>query len=150
MGCFPIRGIDFKAWEQRSENDLVAVKPRVLSGPLSWWITNIVFPLYHRIFGVKFGIADSNEVGDGLYTYEESLISSVINIITTVVAAVLPLSSIVVLFLVKSESTRLGILIISSACFALVLALMTNARRIEVFAATAAYAAVNVVFLSNN
>lgn len=85
-----------------------------------------------------YKIADSNEVGDGLYTYEESLISSVINIITTVVAAVLPLSSIVVLFLVKSESTRLGILIISSACFALVLALMTNARRIEVFAATAA------------
>ncbi|KAI2777082.1 hypothetical protein F4815DRAFT_482391 [Daldinia loculata] len=86
-----------------------------------------------------YKIADLNEVGDGLYTYEESLISSVINIITTDVAAVLPLSSIVVLYyLVKSESTRLGILIIFSACFALVLALMTNARRIEVFAATAA------------
>ncbi|KAG4221306.1 hypothetical protein PC116_g30218 [Phytophthora cactorum] len=86
-----------------------------------------------------YKIADSNEVGEGIYTYKESLISSVIDIITTVVAAVLPLSSIVVLYLVKAESTRLGILIIFSACFALVLTLMTSARRIEVFAATAAY-----------
>ncbi|KAI0380112.1 hypothetical protein F5Y04DRAFT_282241 [Hypomontagnella monticulosa] len=150
MGWFPIRGLDFKAWEQRPEDDLIAVKPRIPPDPLSKWITNYVFPLYHRLFGVRFKVADSNEVGDGLYTYEESLLSSVISIITIVAASVLPLLSIVVLYVVETEPIRLGILIIFSSCFALALALMTSARKVEIFAATAAYAAVNVVFLTNN
>ncbi|KAI1409167.1 hypothetical protein F5Y13DRAFT_170938 [Hypoxylon sp. FL1857] len=159
MGCFPIRGLDYNAWEQRLENDLVAIKPRVPPDPLSRWITNTIFPLYHRVFGFRFHVrkvlrpssklcpadnqltsknADSTGVGDGLYTYEESLLGSVVNIITTVVAAVLPLLSIVILYVVNSDATRLGIIVVFSACFALVLAVMTNARRIEVFAATAA------------
>ncbi|OTA69141.1 hypothetical protein K449DRAFT_362387 [Hypoxylon sp. EC38] len=159
MGCFPIRGLDYKAWEQRRENDLVAIKPRLPPDPFSKWVTNTIFPLYHRVFGVKFHVrkvlrpsgklchadnqstskkADSTEIGDGLYTYEESLLGSIINIITTVVAAVLPLLSIVVLYIVDSDATKLGIIVVFSACFALVLAVMTSARRIEVFAATAA------------
>ncbi|CAJ2501982.1 Uu.00g048350.m01.CDS01 [Anthostomella pinea] len=45
---------------------------------------------------------------------------------------------------------RLGLIVVFSACFSLAPALMTNARTIEVFAATAAFAAVNVVFLTSN
>ncbi|OTA79954.1 hypothetical protein M434DRAFT_86781 [Hypoxylon sp. CO27-5] len=141
MGCFPIRGLDYKAWEQRLENDLIAIKPRLPPDPFSRWVTNTIFPLYHRVFGFKFHVRkkpDSTEVGDGLYTYEESLLGSIINIITTVVAAVLPLLSIVVLYIVDSDATKLGIIVVFSACFALILAVMTSARRIEVFAATAA------------
>ncbi|KAI1143084.1 hypothetical protein F5Y05DRAFT_142310 [Hypoxylon sp. FL0543] len=150
MGYFPIRGLDYKAWEHRLENDLVAIKPRVSPDPLSNWITNTIFPLYHRVFGVKFHQADASELGDGLYTYEESLLASVVNTIATVVAALMPLLSIVILYFVNSDATKLGIIVVFSACFALVLAVMTNARKIEVFAATAAFAAVNVVFLTNN
>ncbi|KAI0120325.1 hypothetical protein F4776DRAFT_249379 [Hypoxylon sp. NC0597] len=140
MGCFPIRGLDYKAWEQRLENDLIAIKPRVPPDPFSKWITNTIFPLYHRVFGVKFHVRKVLRplIGDGLYTYEESLLGSIINVITTVVAAVLPLLSIVVLYIVDSDATKLGIIVIFSACFAFVLAVMTSARRIEVFAATAA------------
>ncbi|KAI2618784.1 hypothetical protein GGR54DRAFT_142558 [Hypoxylon sp. NC1633] len=150
MGFFPIRGLDFKAWEQRLENDLVAIKPRVPPDPLSKWIMNTIFPLYHRVFGIRFQTPYSNEVGDGLYTYEESLLRSIVNVITTVVAALLPLLSIIVLFIADSDRIKLALVVVFSACFALMLALMTNARRIEVFAATAAFAAVNVVFLTNN
>ncbi|KAI1448152.1 hypothetical protein F5Y02DRAFT_377510 [Annulohypoxylon stygium] len=138
MGCFPIRGLDYKAWEQTFENDLVAIKPRVLPDPFSKWITDTLIPLYHRIFGVKFRTADATDLGDELYTYKESQIKVIIDIVTTVVAAVFPLLSIVVLYIVQSFSVRLGIVIVFSTFFALMLALMTNARRIEVFAATSA------------
>jgi hypothetical protein len=55
-----------------------------------------------------------------------------------VAAALLPVLSIVVLYVVNSDGLKLGIIVLFSAVFALVLALMTNARRIEIFAATAA------------
>jgi hypothetical protein len=57
---------------------------------------------------------------------------------TTVVASLLPLCSVIVLYVVQSNGLRLGIIVILSACFSLALALMTNARKIEVFAATSA------------
>jgi hypothetical protein len=57
---------------------------------------------------------------------------------TTVVASLLPLCSVVVLYVVQSNGLRLGIIVVLSACFSLALALMTNARKIEVFAATSA------------
>lgn len=82
--------------------------------------------------------ADATDLGDELYTYKESQIKVIIDIVTTVVAAVFPLLSIVVLYIVQSFSVRLGIVIVFSTFFALMLALMTNARRIEVFAATSA------------
>jgi len=94
-------------------------------------------------------------------------VESVLGILVTVVASLLPICSVVALFIVQSNGLRLGMIAIFSACFSLALALMTNARRIEVFAATAAlvltfllavyanvsqnrFAAVNVVFLTNS
>ena len=76
--------------------------------------------------------------------------------------------SVIALFLVKSDEVRLALTVAFSAVFALALVLMTNARKIEVFASTSAlvstylgssllsdtnatgsFAAVNVVFLTS-
>ncbi len=46
--------------------------------------------------------------------------------------------STVTLFLLNTDGQKLGVLVAFSACFATALALMTNARKIEVFSATAA------------
>ena len=62
-----------------------------------------------------------------------------IDTITTVAASLFPLLSIVLLFLIKSEVIRLGIVVLFSGLFSLALCLMTSARKVEVFAATAAY-----------
>ncbi|KAH8885606.1 hypothetical protein GQ53DRAFT_828647 [Thozetella sp. PMI_491] len=147
MGCFPIRGLDLNAWDD--EEDLAAVKPRVAGDPISKWFMNTVFPMYHRLVGEKLKDPESPELGDGIFTYEESRLAAVVHVFITVVASLLPLASMVVLFVVESYTQRLGIMVGFSACFAVALALMTNARRVEIFAATAAYAAVNAVFLTN-
>lgn len=67
------------------------------------------------------------------------MLASAVDILTTVVASLLPLLSILILFLVSSDTIKLGVIVASSAVFSLALALMTQARRVEVFAATAAY-----------
>lgn len=70
---------------------------------------------------------------------------SVINVLT---ASALLIGAIVSLYIVKESVSRLVMITVFTALFATSVALMTNARRAEVFAATAAYSAVLVVFVS--
>jgi len=65
-----------------------------------------------------------------------------------ILAAVLLIGAIVNLYLVPDPKAKLGLVAMYTMLFAANVALCTNARRAEVFAATAAYAAVLVVFVS--
>jgi hypothetical protein len=62
----------------------------------------------------------------------------VLGTLTTVVSSILPISSVVVLYFVRSNGLQLGMLVVFSAIFSFALALMTNARKVEIFAATSA------------
>jgi len=81
---------------------------------------------------------DSSELGDGIFTYEESLLVTIVDLLTTAIASILPVLSIVVLFFIHSDLLKMGMITIFSACFSVALALMTSARKIEIFAATSA------------
>ncbi|KAK4159527.1 hypothetical protein QBC43DRAFT_373766 [Cladorrhinum sp. PSN259] len=126
MGGFPIRGLDRRAWDPEHEKDLVSFKPR-LNPDLD---------------------PESSGLGQGIFVYRESRLAAVIETVVTVVASVLPLLSTIVLWLLKNETVKLGAIVALSAIFPFALATMTSARRVEIFAATAAFAAVNVVFLT--
>jgi hypothetical protein len=78
----------------------------------------------------------SGDLGIGLYNYREPLMASILRILTTVVASLLPLCSVILLYCAQSNTLRLILIVVASAVFALALSLMTNARKIEVFAAT--------------
>jgi hypothetical protein len=73
----------------------------------------------------------------GICDYSESTIVTVLDICGTVVSSLLSISSIVVLYFVCSMSIRLGIVAAFTTVFSLVLALITKARRVEIFVATA-------------
>ncbi|KAH8751521.1 hypothetical protein BGZ57DRAFT_973954 [Hyaloscypha finlandica] len=150
MGYFPIRGQDQAAWDPRDEDDLIAIKARTSPDPFSKWFTDSLVRVYHRFLGEKFKKQSSPSLGDGIFTYKETHLCSILRILSTVVASILPVLSVVTLCLVNSNALKLGLIVLFSACFAFALALMTNARTIEVFAATSAFAAVNAVFLTNN
>jgi hypothetical protein len=70
--------------------------------------------------------------------------------LTMVLAAILLIGAIINLYLVPNPKAKLGLIAMYTMLFALSVALCTNARRAEVFAATAAYAAVLVVFVSGD
>jgi Na+/phosphate symporter len=71
-------------------------------------------------------------------------------LINTVAAAALIIGAIIGLYFVRAPGKRLGLVTMLTGCFALCVWLLTNARRAEIFVATATYAAVLVVFVSGN
>ncbi|KAH7086523.1 hypothetical protein FB567DRAFT_603571 [Paraphoma chrysanthemicola] len=84
--------------------------------------------------------------------YDRTTIHKNLHVVRTVaaldmvLAAILLIGAIVNLYLVPSPKAKLGLIAMYTMLFASSVALCTNARRAEVFAATAAYAAVLVVY----
>jgi hypothetical protein len=65
-------------------------------------------------------------------------------------AAILLIGAIVNLYLVQDNLKRLGLVGVYTAVFTASVGILSNVRRAELFASTAAYAAVLVVFVSGN
>ena len=83
------------------------------------------------------------------YTSERRLHITVA-VINVILAAALLFGAIYNLYYVSNEEKRLALIAGYTTAFAICVGLVTNARRSEVFAACAAYAAVLVVFVSGN
>ena len=65
-------------------------------------------------------------------------------------SSLIPTLSILVLYFVKRQLVRLGLLIVFTTTFSLTLAWFTEARKVEIFSAVAAFAAVEVVFIGTS
>ncbi|KAF0325521.1 hypothetical protein GQ607_007272 [Colletotrichum asianum] len=107
----------------------------------------------HRVlsaFKAWFSGADARENGVRIGRYEEHSISIAVAVISTLIAAILLIGSITGLYFVKNDAAKLGLIAFFTSLFALSVGLTTNARRAEIFAGTAAYAAVLVVFVSGD
>ena len=82
--------------------------------------------------------------------YKKDYVTRTVTVISMISAAILLVSAIVSLHSVVSDRAKLGLISMYTVLFALSVATLTNARRAEVFASTAAYAAVLVVFVSGD
>jgi ABC-type Mn2+/Zn2+ transport system permease subunit len=71
-------------------------------------------------------------------------------VLSILLAATLLIGSIVNLYLVRDNPKRLGLVGVYTAVFAASVGILSNVRRAELFASTAAHAAVLVVFMSGN
>ncbi|KAK3116672.1 hypothetical protein LTR53_002719 [Teratosphaeriaceae sp. CCFEE 6253] len=130
------------------QQDLVTLNPEFQrhQDPFTRFFTTRAMDWWHRIYS-RFKGPD----GDlGEYVYAESAISKWIGGITMVVASALPTLSIVVLYFIRNEIWRLAFIVLFSGVFAAALAIFTEARRVEVFAATATLASVQVVFVGTS
>ncbi|KAK8008770.1 hypothetical protein PG991_011321 [Apiospora marii] len=87
---------------------------------------------------------------NGIYSFENSRIVVAANLIGTIAASVLPVLSIAVLYNVQSMAARLGIVALFSALFSTCLWYMNDGNLVEVFGATSAFAAVQVVFIGTS
>lgn len=80
--------------------------------------------------------------------YKGQHITQIVAAISIIFAAVLLVVAIISLYIVNDPTTKLGLVVAYTFVFALSIALLTNARRVEIYGAAAAYAAVLVVFIS--
>ena len=87
---------------------------------------------------------------NGTIYISERSISRFVGFISTVLAAVLLFGAIISLYFVKNERALLGMVACWTVLFAFCVGVLTNAKREQIFGSTAAYAAVLVIFVSDN
>ncbi|KAH6616830.1 hypothetical protein C7974DRAFT_53138 [Boeremia exigua] len=92
----------------------------------------------------------SERSNDDMAFVSQRSISRFVTIVSIVLSIVLLFSAIVALYLVSSPAKKLVILGLYVVLFASSVGLLTTAKKTEIFAATAAYAAVLVVFVSGS
>ncbi|KAI0468743.1 hypothetical protein F4859DRAFT_201490 [Xylaria cf. heliscus] len=122
------------------EHDLVALRPAAELDYLSQVLR-------------RHWIVDTETTRDGrakIGLFNERAISLTTSAITILIAAFLLIGSITGFYFVANDIVKLVLIAAFTSIFALSLVLVTNARRAEIFAATAAYAAVLVVFVSGD
>ncbi|KAI6584227.1 hypothetical protein MCOR12_010623 [Pyricularia oryzae] len=122
------------------KQDLVALKKTENHDSLS--------ELLRWLWPASASVTSANDAGN-IARFREKSLARWANIISTLVAVALLVGSIVGLYFVADLKIKFIMIAVFAAFFALSLGVITNARRPEVFAATAAYAAVLVVFVSN-
>ena len=143
--------------------DLVSLSPQTHADPLTRFLKTYcswLFRLHHPVSPSSSASGSHQTIPQvithlpppQLGTYSLPLLSFTATLITTVLASILLFLPIYVLYSTPGSrpGMKLGLIALFTVLFAAVIPLVTNARRAEVFAACAAYAAVLVVFVSGN
>ena len=151
MGPFALAGIDCKIWgsvhePKGHEPDLVALLPRKATD----MFTKLLNEKGTQIF-YKYGMDRLMKPSPihGLIGIKESTLSRITYLTTTTLASLLPIISIIVLYLVDSIKLRLGLIAIFTILLSFCLAFFTSANRAAIFSLTAAFSAVQVVFVQD-
>lgn len=121
-------------------NDLGALHPPLDTDPLSQLLRD------HWPFRVK----PYPDPRDTTQHFLESHVKRAVIVITIVVAAILLIGAITGLYFLERPEAKLGMIAGITTLFAASVGGLTSAKRQEVFAASAAYAAVLVVFVSGD
>jgi hypothetical protein len=135
MGPLILKGKDAKVWGSYSKRhsykpDLVTLKPRAKKDTFSVWATENA---------TRFTRFMKPSPVHGVVGYEETIIYRITYWITSILASLILILSIVVLYLVHSTPARLGTIAAFNILVSVCLMALTNAKRTEVFAITAAY-----------
>ncbi|PVH83441.1 hypothetical protein DL98DRAFT_513322 [Cadophora sp. DSE1049] len=151
MGAGQIEGREGLAWDDPSDLlALASVAPD--TAPFSNWATGRFLTFFHYVWGYKHNSHSREinpEAGPDLAHYEETVLVKYTRYVITILASLLPIVCIVILWAVHSVGWRLGIMAIFTAAFASILVVFTSAKEVEIFASTAAFAAVEVVFIGS-
>ncbi|MCJ1236974.1 hypothetical protein MMC14_004958 [Varicellaria rhodocarpa] len=139
----------------KNERDLVVLAP-VDSDRLNIFLKSYLGWFFRTCMGTEL-IAqqekhhDAQQTTDLVY-FPERRIQRAGAVISVFLSAILLIGAIVCLLQVsgQSNSVKVGMIVLFTCVFAGVIGLLTNARRAEIFGSTAAYAAVLVVFVSND
>ncbi|KAH7085024.1 hypothetical protein BKA63DRAFT_574049 [Paraphoma chrysanthemicola] len=140
MGPLALTGDDAEVWgsmEYRKsyKPDLVALCPRAKKDPFSRWAAeNTIINLF-RCGCARF--MKPSRV-HGVVGYEDSTIYRITYWITSILASLIPIASIVLLYYVQSMPARFGIIAAFNVLVSICLMGLANAKRAEVFAVTAA------------
>ncbi|KAL8832286.1 MAG: hypothetical protein Q9170_004943 [Blastenia crenularia] len=135
-GDFFLKGRE--AWIWDAEKDLLSLDCEQPSkDTLTFLINEVMVPWYHRLWGYKVKPTATPNC-DGVWQYDKWKLGLIANVISTLLASLLPSISILILYFLPKPVSRLVVILFFSILFSLILSLVSTSRRIEVFAATTA------------
>jgi hypothetical protein len=150
---FP-RGLENTIWSEKNETDLTSLMdlyPKM--DVCSRWIHSHLLRWYHNTLGHHFHDPISlieKSVQTPITHYSDGKLIATVNTISTILSSLLPAMSILALNFIHDQLARVTAVVVFCFLFSVVLTLVTNAGRADCFAATAAFAAVQVVFVGTN
>jgi hypothetical protein len=150
---FP-RDLENTIWSEENESDLTSLTDRYPKMDVcSRWIHSQLLRWYHNKLGHRLhdpiSLAETG-VQLPIINYSDDKLIATVDAISTILSSLLPAMSIVGLYFIPHQLARIASIVAFCLLFSVVLTLITNTRRIDCFAATAAFAAVQVVFVSTN
>lgn len=116
----------------------------------SRWIESHLLRFYHNKIGHRLrdpiSLAEAS-VQVPIIHYSDSKLAATVNAISTILSSVVPTMSIVALYFIQGPLARIAAIVVFSLLFSVILTVIAQAKRIDCFSATAAFAAVQVVFV---
>jgi hypothetical protein len=154
-GCF--HGVEADIWDAENAGDLTSIAlPGGNRDPLTYFLHTRFLPWYHDLIGHKHKrrtyIPDAftgARQQTPIYHYSDKLVLLTVNVCSTVLSSMIPALCSLALYFIRCEGARMGAIVAFTFLFSIVVALITPAKRIETFVATATFAAVLIVFVGN-
>ncbi|SLM40034.1 hypothetical protein LPUS_10725 [Lasallia pustulata] len=154
-----LAGPGWDVWEEDKNHDVESKKRAdlvVLSAKhkgqdyLLRWMGEKAFGLLYRLLGKRMKKMAVVVDGDcGLVEYKDTAVMGAANILSTLLASILITGLMFVLSIINNVHMRLGIVMLLTSLFSITLYVCSEAKRVEIFAATAAFAAAQVVFVGS-
>ncbi|KAK4565360.1 hypothetical protein LTR86_003977 [Recurvomyces mirabilis] len=144
-----LQATEAQPWTKRHESDLAVLEgPPAEEESLLPALAELPLNLIHCCLGSRGSRRRKPDEETGVFQYDDDGLRRLNKLITTTIASLLPVVAIVVLYAVQGTWRRIYVTIGFTTCFGMALA-MTSAKISEIFAATAAFAAVEVVFIGS-
>ncbi|EDN91968.1 predicted protein [Sclerotinia sclerotiorum 1980 UF-70] len=141
-----LEGLDRNVWKEGK--DLLVIKPDEIAAESFTRIPRKPLTAIYHIFRMRCRRRQADEESL-IYVYNEKIVIRIADMIGSAIASSLPVLAVVVLYSVHEMLARLGIIALFTVVFALALVVTTKAKRVDIFAATAAFASVQVVFVGS-
>lgn len=148
-GDFFLKNMEAQPWNQSDPADLVVLFSSSFNNDhFARYMSDKMVPWYHRRFGHKSKKPSPKSESGGVWEYKGEWFVILGNVICMLLSSLVPSATILGLYFVRSMGARLAVITAMSFIFSVVMTVIVQGRRVDVFAATTAFAAVQVVFVS--
>ncbi|KAG7008159.1 hypothetical protein G7Y79_00007g022840 [Physcia stellaris] len=150
-----LRRVDNDIWKEPNEGDLIALATDACQeDAFTRWVANRPLTVFHRyVQYIGERVYPKSQSGDeeaGFTRYSDIKLARLSGGLGTGLGSALTMTSVIVLNYISSKLARLLVIAVFLFLFSLFLSVFTRSRKIEIFAATCAFASVQVVFVGTN
>ncbi|KAH7121593.1 hypothetical protein EDB81DRAFT_861508 [Dactylonectria macrodidyma] len=141
-------GVEAETWVDSDETKYITINPPLPENDaFTSLLRSVLLDIFHFLCGERFKVGRVIDEESGLVRYNDSHINKASSMIVIILSSVIPVSTIFALNAIQKTEGRIAMIVVFTGLFAAVLAFFSTAKRVEIFAATATFAAIEVVYV---